>query len=174
MMSGLQQMSNTYSLTGRKAHKYTTEQLTHIENLFAKFNVHELFASKSPEVEHDCLRFLGENLVIPMTSASMMYNLRQKHANRMLTFDLRSRAKYHQAHLVDSVSFPIDLCDERFFIDWNAEYIEREIIKNKEKLALFKTRKRLFICVIAGSEEVQDLLQVLPMIFKSEHLERFE
>ena len=84
--------------------------------------------------------------------------MRQKHAGRVLTFDMRSRAKYHQAHLVDSISFPVDLCDEKFFIEWNTPKIEKEIIKNKEKLSLFKNRKRLFISVVAGSEELQGLL----------------
>ena len=64
----------------------------------------------------------------------MMYNLRQKNPGLVLTFDMRSRAKYHQAHLIDSLSFPVDLCDEEFFIKWDPQRIEKEIIKNKVKL----------------------------------------
>jgi hypothetical protein len=109
-----------------------------------------------------------------MTSAQMMYNMRQKHMGRVLTFDMRSRARYHQAHLLDSVSFPVDLCDEEFFIKWDPQRIEKEIIKNKEKLTLFKNRKRLFISIIAGSEEIQSLLQVVPILFRHEHLMNFE
>jgi len=103
-----------------------------------------------------------------------MYNMRQKHGGRVLTFDMRSRAKYHQAHIYDSISFPVDLCDEQFFMQWDTTRIANEIIKNKEKLSLFKTRKRLFISIIAGSEDVQTLLQVLPMLFCDEHLIRFK
>ena len=103
-----------------------------------------------------------------------MYNARQKHPGRVLTFDLRSRAKYHQAHLLDSVSFPVDLCNEKCFIEWDSDLIAKESIKNREKLTLFKNRKRLFINVIAGNEDVQSLLQVLPMIFSDRHLQRFQ
>ena len=73
-----------------------------------------------------------------MTSAQLMYNMRQNHAGHVLTFDMRSRAKYHAAHIFDSLSFPIDLCDEEFFIKWNPDRIIKEIIRNKEKLTLFK------------------------------------
>ncbi len=52
----------------------------------------------------------------------------------MLTFDLRSRYNYHQAHIKDSISFPLDLCDEKFFIDWDFDYIIKNILKNKEKI----------------------------------------
>jgi hypothetical protein len=87
---------------------------------------------------------------------------------------MRSRAAYHAAHLVDSISFPVDLCNEEFFSQWNPSMIEREIIKNKEKLNLFKNRRRMFISIIAGNEELQTLIQVLPMLFKNEHLSRFK
>lgn len=78
---------------------------------------------------------------------------------------MRSRARYHAAHIFDSLSFPIDLCDEDFFINWDPERITKEIIKNQEKLKLFKTRKRQFISVIAGSEDIKGMLEYLPMIF---------
>jgi hypothetical protein len=48
----------------------------------------------------------------------------------------------------------VDLCDESFFIKWDPGRLEREIIKNKEKLALFKNRKRLYINIIAGNEDI--------------------
>lgn len=83
---------------------------------------------------------------------------------------MRSRAKYHAAHIFDSISFPVDLCDEKFFIEWNPETIMKEIIRNKEKLSLFKNRKRQFISIIAGSEDIQSMLKVLPMIFSYEKL----
>lgn len=60
---------------------------------------------------------------------------------------------YHQAHLKDSISFPIDLCDEEFFIKWDVNYIQNHILKNKEKKELFKNRKRLFINIIASQED---------------------
>ena len=72
----------------------------------------------------------------------------------MLTFDLRSGMQYHQAHLKDSISFPIDMCDEEFFVKWDVPKIEKEVIKNKEKLLLFKQRKRLFVNIIAGEEDI--------------------
>jgi hypothetical protein len=105
------------------------------------------------------MRFLGgEKLTVQMTSAHLMYNLRQKHVGRVLTFDMRSRAAYHQAHLLDSISFPVDLCNEEFFTKWDSNYNEREIIKNKEKLTLFKNRRRMFISIIAGNGDIPSLL----------------
>ena len=44
---------------------------------------------------------------------------------------------YHQAHLKDSISFPVDLCDEEFFIKWDIKKILSEILKNKDKKKLF-------------------------------------
>ena len=92
----------------------------------------------------------------------------------MLTFDMRTRFNYHQAHIFDSISFPVDLCAEEFFVNWETKHIESEIIKNKEKLQLFKNRRRLFISVIAGSEEVQSMLSILPMLFSDKHIEKFK
>ena len=86
---------------------------------------------------------------------------------------MRSRARYHAAHIFESISFPIDLCDEDFFIHWDPEKITKEIIKNKEKLQLFKQRKRQFISIIAGSEDVASMLEFLPMIFNEEKLRNF-
>ena len=85
---------------------------------------------------------------------------------------MRSRAQYHAAHIIDSVSFPVDLCDENFFIKWDPEAIQKDIIKNKEKSVLFRNRKRMYISIVAGNEEVQALLNVLPMVFSGEHLDR--
>jgi hypothetical protein len=68
----------------------------------------------------------------------------------------------------------VDLCDESFFIQWDPARLEKEIIKNKEKLCLFKNRRRLYINIIAGNEDVQGLLQVLPIIFSEEHLAKFQ
>lgn len=48
----------------------------------------------------------------------------------------------------DSISFPVDLCDEEFFIKWEVKRIMAEILKNKEKRRLFNERKRLFIKII--------------------------
>jgi hypothetical protein len=87
---------------------------------------------------------------------------------------MRSRAKYHAAHIFDSVSFPVDLCDERFFVGWDPERIMREIIKNKEKYNLFKNRKRQFISIIAGCEDIQSMLEVLPMIYSYEKMRNFK
>jgi hypothetical protein len=86
---------------------------------------------------------------------------------------LRSRARYHAAHIFDSLSFPIDLCDEDFFINWDSERITKEIIKNKDKLQLFKSRKRQFISIIAGSEDIASMLEFLPMIFNEDNLRKF-
>ena len=86
---------------------------------------------------------------------------------------MRSRARYHAAHIFDSLSFPIDLCDEDFFINWDSERITKEIIKNKEKLQFFKTRKRQFISIIAGSEDIASMLEYLPMIYNEEKLRKF-
>ena len=87
---------------------------------------------------------------------------------------MRSRARYHAAHIIDSVSFPIDLCGEDFFVEWDAERIAREIIKNKEKLHLFKMRKRLFITVIAGAtEDIAKILDVMPLIFNDKKMRGF-
>lgn len=88
----------------------------------------------------------------------------------MLTFDLRSRMNYHQAHLKDSLSFPIDLCDEEFFTKWDVNWIEKEIIKNKEKHLLFRSRKRLFINIIAGQQDIQTILFSAGMLFNDQHL----
>jgi hypothetical protein len=68
----------------------------------------------------------------------------------------------------------VDLCAEEFFVNWDTKHIESEIIKNKEKLQLFKNRRRLFISIIAGSEEVQSMLSILPMLFSDEHIQNFE
>ena len=100
--------------------------------------------------------------------------MRQKHAGKMLTFDMRSRANYHAAHIFDSISFPVDLCSEEFFVKWDPKHIEKEIIKNKEKLQLFKNRRRLFISIIAGSEEVQSMLNIIPMLFSDQHIKQFK
>ena len=78
-----------------------------------------------------------------------MYNNYQ-HLGRMLVFDLRSRLNFHYGHVIDSLSFPLDLCDENFFINWDPEVVTSKIIKNKEKVNLFKQRKRLFIYIIAS------------------------
>ena len=86
---------------------------------------------------------------------------------------MRSRFNYHSAHIFDSISFPVDLCQEDFFVNWDTKHIETEIIKNKEKLQLFKNRRRLFISIIAGSEEVQSMLQILPMLFSDQHIQKF-
>ena len=69
------------------------------------------------------------------------------------------------AHLKDSVSFPLDLCDEYFFMKWDTNVIMKDIIKNKEKGLLFKNRKRLFINIIVGQEDIQPLLNLAPMVF---------
>ena len=103
-----------------------------------------------------------------------MYNIRQKHKRQVLTFDMRSRAHYHAAHLLDSISFPLDLCDEQFFIAWDPARIEHDIIKNKEKNVLFKNRKRMFISIVAANEDIQSLLKLLPMVFSTEHLLKFK
>lgn len=72
----------------------------------------------------------------------------------MLVFDLRSRLNYHHAHLKDSISFPIDLCDERFFINWDPSHIEKNILKNKEKIQRFRNRKRLYVKLIVAQEDI--------------------
>ena len=54
------------------------------------------------------------------------------------------------AHLKDSISFPLDMCDEDFFMKWDINLIMNDIIKNKDKLNLFKNRKRIFINIIVG------------------------
>jgi hypothetical protein len=118
--------------------------------VFSSFHVDHLYDNKTSQIEEACKRFLGtEKLTIQLTSASLIYNNLQS-LGKMLTFDLRSRMNYHQAHLKDSISFPIDLCDEEFFMKWDVQRIQNDILKNKEKIALFKNRKRLFINIIAG------------------------
>jgi hypothetical protein len=64
--------------------------------------------------------------------------------------DLRSRNNYHQAHIKDSISLPLDLCDEDFFINWDPAKVQGTILKNKIKVNAFKDRKRKFIYLIAG------------------------
>lgn len=91
-----------------------------------------------------------EKLTINLTSSSLMYNNLQHLMGKMLTLDLRSRSNYHMAHLKDSINFPIDLCDEEFFMKWDVNHILKEILKNKEKINLFKNRKRLYINIITG------------------------
>lgn len=68
----------------------------------------------------------------------------------MLVFDLRSRLNFHYGHVVDSLSFPLDLCDENFFINWDPENVINKLIRNKEKINLFKNRKRLFVHIVAS------------------------
>lgn len=90
---------------------------------------------------------------------------------KILTLDLRSRMNYHMAHLTDSLSFPIDLCNEEFFVKWDVNHIMKDIIKNKEKLNLFKNRKRLFIYIIAGDTDVYSQLQNISAVFSTPYLE---
>lgn len=92
----------------------------------------------------------------------------------MLTFDMRSRMNYHQAHLKDSISFPIDLCDEEFFIRWDVNYIQNHILKNKEKQGLFRNRKRLFINIIAAQEDLQTFMFSAGMLFNDQHLKMMQ
>jgi hypothetical protein len=56
--------------------------------------VKQLFHQKK-DTQEECLQFLGAKFLINMTSAQLMYNMRQKHQAHMLTFDMRSRASYH-------------------------------------------------------------------------------
>jgi hypothetical protein len=72
----------------------------------------------------------------------------------MLVFDMRSRYNFHQCHIKDSISFPIDLCNEEFFIKWDTADILKHIIKNKVKQEIFKDRKRLFVYIIAGQNDL--------------------
>ena len=72
----------------------------------------------------------------------------------MLVFDLRSRLNFHYGHVLDSLSFPLDLCDEKFFINWDPEHVVGKLLKNKEKVGLFKNRKRLFINIIASQNDI--------------------
>lgn len=87
-----------------------------------------------------------------------------------LILDTRSRMNYHQAHLKDSISFPLDLCDEQFFISWDSSYIQNHILKNKEKQNLFKNRKRMYINIVTGHEDIQTLLYQANMLFNDSHL----
>ena len=92
----LSSLANNYSLTAKRSHKYSTEQLAEIEHLFSLFDVNHLLEQKTFDHEDLCMGFFGsEKLTIQMTSAHLMYNMRQKHVGRVLTFDMRSRAAYH-------------------------------------------------------------------------------
>ena len=78
---------------------------------------------------------------------------------------MRSRARYHKAHIKDSINFPVDMCDENFFINWDSKNVEKELIKNKQKKQLFINRKRLFIYIIPAEGDIASLTMLLPMIF---------
>lgn len=152
MVESLQAISN--HIHSQKRQKYTSEQLRDIESVFSSFRVSRLYDSKGPEIEQHCKQFFGsEKMSIQLTSAQNIYNNTQ-HLGKMLIFDLRSRMNYHDVHLKDSISFPIDLCDEDFFIRWDPNYIQSNIIKNKEKLSLFKSRKRLYVQIIVAQNDI--------------------
>ncbi|CDW90752.1 dual specificity catalytic domain containing protein [Stylonychia lemnae] len=150
--------------------KYTTQQLAELEQIFLQMNISSLIESKDQNIEDSCKRFLGsDKLTIQLTSSQLMFN-NQQSIGKMLTFDLRSRMNYHQAHLKDSISFPIDLCDEEFFIKWDVNYIQNHILKNKEKKDLFRNRKRLFINIIGCQEDFQTIIFQSPMLFNESHM----
>lgn len=145
--------------------------MAEIEEAFSKFDPRDLFTQKDTEMHETCKRFLGiDKLMIQLTSAQLIFNSSQHSSGKILTFDMRSCMNYHQVHLKDSISFPIDLCDENFFINWDINHIQSTAIKNKEKLSLFKNRKRLFINVIAAENDVQMLLFKCTKLFKTENL----
>jgi hypothetical protein len=58
-MESLSHLANNYSLTPNRTHKYSTEQLAEIEALFNRFDVHDLFKSKTKQTEPECLQFLA-------------------------------------------------------------------------------------------------------------------
>jgi hypothetical protein len=99
----------------------------------------------------------------------MMYNNIQ-HLGRVLVFDLRSRLNFHYGHVADSLSFPLDLCDEKFFVNWDPEHVTSKLIKNKEKVNLFKSRKRLFVYIIASQNDIQQLVYTMGMVFNDMNL----
>ena len=98
-----------------------------------------------------------------------MYNNMQC-LGKVLILDLRSRLNYHYSHIIHSLNFPIDLCDENFFIEWNSESICKKIIKNKEKVNLLKSRKRLFIYIIASHYDISALFQGAGQLFNDEYM----
>ena len=93
-MDSLARLPNKHTLRKHRHGKYSTEQLAEIEATFSRFDIHDLFKTK-PDTEAECLKFLGEKFVVNMTSAQLMYNMRQKYAGQILVFDMRSRASYH-------------------------------------------------------------------------------
>lgn len=92
----------------------------------------------------------------------------------MLVFDLRSRSNFHCGHIIDSLSFPLDLCDENFFINWDPEFVASQVLKNKEKLNLFKNRKRLFVHLIASQNDVENIIYSIGMVFNDTNLKAFQ
>eukprot|EP00347_Sterkiella_histriomuscorum_P011202 403373359 len=163
------------SIQTKRKQKYTTEQLAEIEHIFASFNIYSLYDSKDDTTEQECKRYFGQDkLTIQLTSSQNMFNHQQGSNGKMLTFDMRSRMNYHQAHLKDSISFPIDLCDEEFFIRWDVNYIQNHILKNKEKQSLFRNRKRLFVNIIAGQEDIQTIMFQAGMLFNEQHMKMMQ
>ena len=57
---------------------------------------------------------------------------------------------------------------------WDVTKILNEILKNKEKINLFKNRKRLFINIICGQEDLQTILFSATMLFNDGHIKNLQ
>jgi len=136
-----------------KPRKYSYVDILKMEQLFSSYEEESQLSEMNELSERACKAHLGDSMTVNLTSAMQIFNMKQ-HYGKLLVFDLRPRLDYHKAHLKNSLSFPIDLCKEEFFINWDPTRVEREIIKNKEKLNLFRNRKRLFVVIIPSQEDI--------------------
>lgn len=127
----------------------------------------------SIDVQKKAQKFLGQGNKVMLTNAQQIINQQQNLAGKILVLDTRSRLQYHISHFENSISFPIDYCTDDFFINWNAKYVLDKILKNKTKKELFDKRKRMYVFIIASSNDISNYLDKLPRLYDFEALERY-
>ena len=77
---------------------------------------------------------------------------------------MRSMRQFHYSHFESSINFPVDKCDDQFFINWDPQSVLNNWIKNAGKRALFEGRRRSFVFIIASSNDITHFLDKLPKI----------
>ena len=78
---------------------------------------------------------------------------------------MRSMVQYHSCHLMNSINFPIDHCDDDFFLNFDCADIIKNVIRNPDKKKLFEKRKRLFVYVIGSQTDITYFIPNLHKLF---------
>lgn len=68
---------------------------------------------------------------------------------------------------------PIDKCEDDYFINWNPTEIVNKYIKNPVKKALFESRRRVYVYIIASSNDITFYADKFPRVFDTEALGKY-